>query len=84
VRLIAPKPTPYTLQPKTLGEHLKKRRCELGLLQKDVAVRLGICHETYIHWEKDQTKPYTASYGPLDRLSRLRSYSGAGNPRPAH
>jgi transcriptional regulator with XRE-family HTH domain len=65
VRLNALKPTPFPLEPKTLGEHLKKRRHELGLIQKDVAARLGICHETYIHWEKDQTTPYTASYGPL-------------------
>jgi transcriptional regulator with XRE-family HTH domain len=34
-----------------LGEHLKKRRYELGLFQKDVAKLLGVNHWTLMGWE---------------------------------
>lgn len=49
--------------PKTLGEHLRKRRHELGLHQKDVAKQLGVAHETYANREKGHTRPYTPSWG---------------------
>lgn len=48
---------PYAREPKTPGEHLKKRRYELGLRQKDAAVRLQISHATYISWEIDRAEP---------------------------
>jgi DNA-binding XRE family transcriptional regulator len=44
---------PYPRAPRTLGEHLKKRRCELGLRQKDAAQLLGVNEFTYLGWEKD-------------------------------
>ena len=51
------KPRPWVLLPRTLGEHLKKRRMELGLLQRDVQVRFGLDKETYANWEKDRCYP---------------------------
>ena len=51
------RPLPYAREPKTLGEHLKKRRYELGLRQKDVADKLEIGPSTYITWETDQAEP---------------------------
>ena len=56
VCLKALRPLPYAREPKTLGEHLKKRRHELGLRQKDIAGRLQISQSTYITWETDQAK----------------------------
>jgi DNA-binding XRE family transcriptional regulator len=47
----------YSENPQTLGEHLKKRRRELGLLQREAAERMGILTETYGNWEKDKSKP---------------------------
>jgi DNA-binding XRE family transcriptional regulator len=47
----------YSENPQTLGEHLKKRRRELGLLQREAAERMGILTETYSNWEKDKSKP---------------------------
>ena len=78
LRLSAPKPVPYALAPQTLGEHLKKRRHELGLLQRETAKRLRISHETYINWEKDRTRPYTPSWG---RLIVFLGYDPSPAPR---
>ena len=43
--------------PETLGEHLKKRRLELGLLQREVAKELRIPVASYFNWEKGYTEP---------------------------
>ena len=48
---------PYPHEPRTLGEHLKKRRHELELRQKDVAARLWVNEWTIVNWEKDKTQP---------------------------
>ncbi len=44
-------PKPYPENPATLGEHLKKRRHELGLFQKGVAKLLEVNQWTLIGWE---------------------------------
>jgi DNA-binding XRE family transcriptional regulator len=59
ILLKALKPLPYLREPKTLGQHLKKRRLEQGLLQKDLRVRWQLEKETYANWEKDFTIPAT-------------------------
>jgi len=55
----------YSANPQTLGEHLKKRRRELGLLQREAAVRLGVSTETVVNWEKGRTKPVAAQFRPV-------------------
>ena len=57
VTLTAPKPRDFATNPQTLGEHLKKRRRELGLLQKEVAARLSVNEWTYVTWETDRCQP---------------------------
>jgi DNA-binding XRE family transcriptional regulator len=47
----------YVEHPATLGEHLMKRRSELGLFQKDAAKTLRVNGWTYLGWEKDRKKP---------------------------
>ena len=51
------KPVPYEREPKTLGQHLKKRRLELGLRQRDIADNMGVNTWTYLLWEQNKTKP---------------------------
>jgi transcriptional regulator with XRE-family HTH domain len=46
---------PKTL--KTLGNHLKKRRLDLNLLQIEVAQMFGVCNISIYNWEKDLAKP---------------------------
>ena len=57
ITLLAPKPVPYVRQPTTLGEHLKKRRYELKLRQKDIAAELGVNEWTVLCWENDRKAP---------------------------
>lgn len=47
----------FDFDPKTLGEHIKKRRLELKLTQKEAAKRLKVNAWTVLNWEKGDTKP---------------------------
>jgi transcriptional regulator with XRE-family HTH domain len=41
----------------TLGDHLRKRRLDLSLRQKDVSQRLGVSEASIWYWEKNLTSP---------------------------
>ena len=72
------RPQPYEDNPETLGEHLRKRRLELGLYQKDVALRLGISPWTYLSWEGDRKRPLVSM---LPRLFAFLGYDP--HPQPS-
>ncbi len=55
--LKAAKPKPYPSVPITLGDHLKRRRIELGLLQRELAKQLGVGEWALRHWERNTTAP---------------------------
>lgn len=55
----------YSLDPKNLGEHLQKRRRELGLLQREAAAQIGILTETFANWENGKTEPVAAQFRPV-------------------
>jgi transcriptional regulator with XRE-family HTH domain len=55
----------YSETPQTLGEHLKKRRRELGMLQRQAAAQMGIAAETLANWEKDKTRPVPSQFRAL-------------------
>jgi len=42
---------------KTLGDELRRRRLELGLLQREVADRLGVSAASVWQWERNRTEP---------------------------
>ena len=42
----------------TLGDHIRKRRLDLGLFQKDVAATLGVTESAVNNWEKNRVTPY--------------------------
>jgi transcriptional regulator with XRE-family HTH domain len=44
-------PKELTEEPITLGDHLRRRRLELGLYQKDVASQIGVTTSTIWNWE---------------------------------
>jgi transcriptional regulator with XRE-family HTH domain len=48
---------PVSKQPKTIGEHLRKRRFDLGIRQSEAAQRLGVSKRTLSLWECDQVYP---------------------------
>ena len=41
----------------TIGDHLRKKRLDLGLLQKEVAPRLGVDKDSIYYWETNRHKP---------------------------
>jgi transcriptional regulator with XRE-family HTH domain len=57
ITLKALKPKEANLEPRTLGEHVRKRRLELRLTQKQAADRLGVSAWTVLNWEKGNTEP---------------------------
>lgn len=55
----------YSENPQFLGQHLKKRRRQLGLLQREAADRIGIGTDTFANWEKGKTEPVAARFRPV-------------------
>jgi DNA-binding XRE family transcriptional regulator len=41
----------------TLGDHLRKRRIDLGLLQREVAKLIGVSEDSITYWENGRAKP---------------------------
>ena len=52
-----PKPQGYPSELRTLGDHLRKRRMDLGLFQKDIAKRLGASTASVNNWELNEREP---------------------------
>jgi transcriptional regulator with XRE-family HTH domain len=57
--LTGPRPLPrsYPQVLATIGDHLRKRRLDLGLRQRDVADQLGVDETTVANWELNRTEP---------------------------
>jgi transcriptional regulator with XRE-family HTH domain len=57
--LKTPKPLPpaYPKSLKTLGDHLRTKRLDLGLLQKQVGEQIGVCEEVIYLWESNARTP---------------------------
>jgi len=53
-----PKPDQYPSEIVTLGDHIRAVRIDRNLLQKDVALLLGVSTESVIHWELGQHEPH--------------------------
>jgi transcriptional regulator with XRE-family HTH domain len=46
----------------TLGDHIRKKRVDNGLLQKDAAIILGVCEDSITHWENNRAQPQVQHY----------------------
>ncbi|QOJ21922.1 MAG: helix-turn-helix transcriptional regulator [Gammaproteobacteria bacterium] len=55
----------YDFEPKTLGEHVLKRRLFLKLSQPQLAKLLGVAAETVLNWELNYRKPSINHIGKL-------------------
>ena len=55
-----PLPPAYPKSLKTLGDHLRKRRLDLKLLQKEVGCKIGASETSVFHWENNHTTPSVA------------------------
>jgi DNA-binding XRE family transcriptional regulator len=67
--LKALKPKETDFEPPTLGEHIRKRRLELRLTQKQAAGRAGVNPWTVLNWEKGHTEPRIVSMPDIIRFS---------------
>jgi transcriptional regulator with XRE-family HTH domain len=76
LRASKPPPKGYPKSPKSLEEHLKRRRFDLGLRQKDLAALLGVCIHTVRNWETGR------SSADLRSIPAAVQFLG-GDPRPA-
>ncbi len=60
----------YPERLKTLGDHLRKRRLDLKLFQKEVAKRLGTSTTSIYNWEDNRASP------SLYRLPKIVEFLG--------
>jgi len=86
IPLIIPLLGELTCDPVTLGDHLRRRRIELELYQKDIAARLGVTISTVWNWENTGSVDlrfiprvidflgYNPTSQPEDLLERLAWY----------
>jgi transcriptional regulator with XRE-family HTH domain len=52
-----PKNKAYPVSLTTLGDHIRKRRLDLKLLQKEVSATLGVDSITVNNWERNRCQP---------------------------
>jgi len=94
-RMVLPRPIippkGYPVHLKTLGDHIRKRRLELGLSQQEVATIIGVSESTVWNWEHRTdpelryiTKiiaflgyiPFDCPKDPVDRLRYFKLVNG--------
>ena len=52
-----PQSPAYPEELRTIGDHLRARRLDLDLYQKEVAAQLGATTDTVYNWEQGRTEP---------------------------
>lgn len=63
LKALKPKPNGYPKEINTLGDHLRAKRFDLGVLQEDIALRIGVDETTICNWETNRYEP-AISYVP--------------------
>ena len=69
-------PRAYPPQLRTIGDHLRRCRLDLRLLQRELADRLGVDESTVTNWEINRTTPALRFLPPIIDLLGF-------DPRPA-
>jgi DNA-binding transcriptional regulator YiaG len=52
----------YKKEPKTLGEHLRNKRIEMNLFQREVALLFGVSEDCVTYWENGRAQPFIKYY----------------------
>lgn len=52
----------YPEYPQTIGDHIRKKRMDLKLLQKDVAEIFSVSEDSITFWENNRNKPQIKYY----------------------
>lgn len=58
----------YDFEPITLGDHIRKKRLQLGLFQREVAKQLEVNAWTILNWEKGKTEVPIGSFPAVLRF----------------
>ena len=80
VRLKGQKPPAggYPTELRTIGDHIRKRRLDLGLRQKDLAELLGVNVNTVTNWELGRSQPVLPA---IPRLIQFLGHSPFPKPK---
>lgn len=70
VRLKWLKPQESEIEPRTLGEHIKRCRLQRNLSQEAAATVFGVTEATVVNWEKGHTEP------PVHGMAALVQFLG--------
>ncbi len=65
--------------PKTIGDHIRRHRLELGLLQKDLASKLHVHVETLKNWERGVGSPMIRQ---MPRIVKFLGFDSLPAPEP--
>jgi DNA-binding transcriptional regulator YiaG len=60
------------------GDHIRKRRLDLGLFQRQVAAQLGVDTDSVFRWESNETSP---SILQIPRIIRFLGYNPFPKPK---
>jgi transcriptional regulator with XRE-family HTH domain len=70
-------PEELTQDPITLGDHMRRRRLELGLYQKDVAIQIGVTSSTIWNWENGWS---SIALGYMPKIINFLGYNPLPHP----
>jgi len=62
IKVKKPKGVNYPKDLNTIGDHIRAKRLDLGLLQKDVAKLIGVSEDCITFWENGRSKPQKRFY----------------------
>jgi transcriptional regulator with XRE-family HTH domain len=65
-----PKDYRYPHEIKTIGDRLRVKRLEKGLIQREVAQVIGVSEDTICYWEKGRVSPSPMNVRKIERLLR--------------
>src|SRR5258706_14061829 len=83
LRLISPRPhcppRGYPSDLNSVGDHIRRRRLDLGLFQRTVADQLGVRVDTGPRWESGLARPLPRQYGQIVRFLGYDPEPGDGS-----
>ena len=79
IRSPKPKPAAYPKAINTIGDHIRKRRLDLRLLQEQVAEQIGVHEMTITNWEVNATVPEVRYVPAIIQFLGYNPLSAAGS-----
>lgn len=82
LQALKPMSPEYPKELKTIGDHIRKRRLDLGLFQRQAAEQIGVSEATICNWERSETGPgvrhipWIIKFLDYDLLSTLKNLPG--------